>query len=284
MKGAVVKRRPLLHSPGHLQRVYGIDFSGAANAGKKIWITGGVIEKGALRIKDCYQAEALPGSGNERDKCMAALRDFIMKERTGAFGLDFPFGLPRSMVKEKDWEDFILSFPRHYPSAEEFRKASYKTSGGSELKRITDRECQTPFFPYNLRLYRQTYFGICEVLAPLVRSHSVCVLPMQKAIPGRPWLLEVCPASTLKQEHLYFPYKGRTKSHDTARTHILEWIEESCAMSLPRTMRLTILRDHYGDALDSVIAAFAIFRALRDQATIATIDDDAYLIEGYVYI
>lgn len=215
---------------------------------------------------------------------MAALRNFIMKERTGAFGFDFPFGLPRGLAKEDNWENFILSFPDRYSSAEDFRNASYTVSGGSELKRLTDRECQTPFSPYNLRLYRQTYYGICEVLAPLVRDHLACVLPMQKTLPDRPWLLEVCPASTLKQGRLYFPYKGKTRSHYTARGRILEWIEEVCAISLPRAIRLAILGDYHGDALDSVIAAFATFRALRNRTVFATVDNNTYMLEGYVYV
>ena len=285
MKGVTVKgRKSIVHSSSHPRRVYGIDFSGAANAGKKIWITSGVIERGTLRVKDCHRAESLPGSGSERDKCMAALRNLITKERAGVFGIDFPFGLPRDLVKEARWEDFVLSFPHAYSSAEEFRKTLYTTSGRSEPKRLTDRECQTPFSPYNLRLYRQTYFGICEVLAPLVKNRSVCVLPMQKALPGRPWLLEVCPASTLKQEHLYFSYKGRTKLHYSARARILEWIEDACAMPLPGAVRMAVLSDYYGDALDSVVAAFATFRAFRNRTVVVTVDNDTYLLEGYVYV
>ncbi|MEP9412637.1 MAG: hypothetical protein HRF42_14830 [Candidatus Brocadia sp.] len=207
-----------------------------------------------------------------------------MKERPSAFGIDFPFGLPQSLIKEKDWEAFVLSFPQKYPNAEEFRKSLYISSGGYELKRVTDRECQTPFSPYNLRLYRQTYFGICEVLSPLIRNHLVCVLPMQRALPGKTWLLEVCPASTLKQAGLYSPYKGNSRSHYSARTRILNWLEEACGIPLPGTARLTFLDDNYGDALDSAVAAVATFRAIRNRAYIATIDNDTYLREGYVFV
>ncbi len=273
-----------MHSSNHLQRIYGVDFSGAANAGKKIWIACGVIEKGKLKISDCYQANALPDSGNERGACMAALRDFIRKERASAFGFDFPFGLPRDLVKENRWEDFVLSFPTCYASAEEFRRISYKAGGNRELRRITDRKRRTPFSPYNLRLYRQAYFGICEILAPLVREHLVSVLPMQKVQPGKTWLLEVCPASTLKHEHLYSPYKGMTRSHYNARVRILEWIEESCTTAIPKALRTAVLEDHQGDALDSIIAALATFRAINTRFIFSPVDHIASLMEGYVYI
>lgn len=177
-----------------------------------------------------------------------------------------------------------MSFPQKYSNAEEFRKSLCISSGGYELKRATDKECQTPFSPYNLRLYRQTYFGICEVLSPLIRNHPVCVIPMQKALPGKTWLLEVCPASTLKQARLYFPYKGSSISHCSARTRILAWIEETCGISLPQTIRLAVLGDSHGDAIDSVIAAVATFSAICNRADITAINNDTYLREGYVFV
>ena len=56
---------------------------------------------------------------------------------------------------------------------------------------------------FRLRLYRQTYFGIRDVLYPLARDQQVCVLPMQSVLPDRAWILKICPASTLKRENLY---------------------------------------------------------------------------------
>ncbi|GAF97778.1 unnamed protein product, partial [marine sediment metagenome] len=159
------------------------------DAGKKIWIASGVIEEGVLQIEDCRRGDALPGSGKGRDRCLAALRDFLEREEACAFGLDFPFGLPRALVKQGSWDDFVLSFPDNYSSPEEFRRVCRVAAGDSELKRVTDLESHTPFSPYNLRLYRQTYFGIRDVLHPLVRDHLAYVLPMQSALPDRPWIL-----------------------------------------------------------------------------------------------
>lgn len=74
------------------RRINGIDFSGAKDAGRKIWMAGGAIEGDILEIKECLMAEELDGSARERGKCHAALREFIAGEKYGAFGLDFPFG------------------------------------------------------------------------------------------------------------------------------------------------------------------------------------------------
>ena len=40
-------------------RIYGVDFSGAKDAGKKIWIAEGVVKGDSLLIEDCFRARDL---------------------------------------------------------------------------------------------------------------------------------------------------------------------------------------------------------------------------------
>jgi hypothetical protein len=263
------------------RHVYGVDFSGAKDAGKHIWVASGVIEGDALRIETCRRADALPGSSKQREPCLSALRTFIVGKDDAAFGCDFPFGLPGPLVDQGSWESFVLAFPGRYESADAFRQACREAADGSELKRATDEESETPFSPYNLWLYRQTYYGIRDVLYPLVRDGAACVLPMQTPQPEKPWLLEVCPASTLKREWLYYSYKGREEQKREARERILEGLEEKGMLVIPdQEIRGKILENQGGDALDSVIAAIATVRALRSPEPRGEI----YALEGYVYV
>jgi hypothetical protein len=266
------------------RQIYGVDFSGAADAGRRIWITRGIIDGQVLHIQACYRAAELPGSGPNRERCLAALRDFIGRQGASAFGLDFPFGLPRDLVEQTTWEDFVVSFRDRYTSPEAFREVCRSVTDGAELKRATDRESHTPFSPYNIRLYRQTYYGIRDVLAPLVRDGLARVLPMQAAAPDQPWVLEICPASTLKREYLYRPYKGKSPEHGKARKHILEAVERTAPLSLPGSLRSMILEDTGGDALDSLLAAFSVCRALHGVTGAAPMRDKVYSLEGYVYV
>ena len=266
-----------------VNRIYGVDFSAAKDAGRRIWIAAGAVWGDTLRIERCGPAERLPDSGRGRDESLSALRTFVAGSGACAFGFDFPFGLPRALVRQDDWEPFVLSFPGEYASPEAFRRSCRETAGGRELKRVTDREARTPFSPYNLRLFRQTYHGIRDLLHPWVRDRLACVLPMQGAAAGRPWVLEICPASTLKArwDDLYVPYKGATHERRVARERILDRLEVAGAVSIPDpAVRARVLDDDGGDALDSVIAAFATLEALRDVDPA----DEAYLIEGYVYV
>lgn len=277
-----MKDGSLQHSSGSVRRIYGVDFSGAKNAGKKIWIACGVIEGDKLHIENCQRASELLGSGRDRDRCLAALRELIASEKESLFGLDFPFGLPRALFKEARWEEFILSFPERYLDPEDFRRACRSADGGSELKRVTDRESRTPFSCYNLRLFRQTYYGIRDVLEPLVRHKSACVLPMQSPAPGKPWIIEICPASTLKKIGLQVSYKGKKEEHRMGRQRILRKIGKAAKLPIPsKSLRSVIINDTEGDALDSVIAAFATLRALDNQEPDGL--KEAYMLEGYVY-
>jgi hypothetical protein len=267
------------------RRVYGVDFSGAKDAGNRIWIASGIVDEDALLIEACYRARDLPGSARGRERCLEALRCFIAEETGAAFGLDFPFGLPRELVAQDSWQGFALSFPEFYASPEALRRFCREAAGGRELKRVTDRESNTPFSPYNLRLYRQTYYGIRDILHPLVRDDLACVLPMQPARPGRPRVLEICPASTLKREGLYEPYKGRTGTHRASREVILDRLQAVAPLAIPRqAVRSAILEDRGGDALDSVVAALAVLRALRDPSLRTVEGYVAHTVEGYVYV
>jgi len=267
------------------REIFGVDFSGAADAGKKIWIARGRFERGRLWIRDCFKGEDLPDSGRDRDRCLAALVDFIKLGSNAVFGLDFPFGLPKPLVEDATWEEFITRFPSRHESPEGFRDACRLASNGKELKRATDVQSRTPFSPYNLWLYRQTYFGISGILSPLVRDSLACVLPMQTAAAGKPWILEVCPASSLKGMGLYLPYKGRRAQHREARTRLVEAIQgRGFLHELDGGTHELVVDDAGGDALDSVIAALATARTLRDQNSAATVQDEPYRIEGYVYV
>jgi hypothetical protein len=273
-------------SPWRPSKVCGLDFSGAKKAGSKIWIASALIVKDVLKIEDCFRAKDLPSSSAERNSCLQALRHFISSQKACAFGLDFPFGLPRKVIKANGWEEFVLSFANRYPDPEQFRKICWVAAGNCEERRDTDRIGQTPFSPYNRRLYRQTYYGIRDLLAPLVRHQLACVLPMQRTSLGRPWLFEVCPASTLKNLNLYLlPYKGSGSESRVRRQCIIEGLEKTGTILIESsTLRSKILDDPDGDALDSVVAAFATFQAVRNLPHSAMPREDTYVLEGYVYV
>ncbi len=265
-------------------RIYGVDFSASTEAGKGTWITAGTVAPSGLRISECHPAELLPGSGRDRHTCLTALRSFLMTLRACAVGMDFPFGLPGALVEEPSWPEFVRAFPARYPSPSVFKQSCLSAAGGCEVKRTTDKQAKTPWAAYNLRLYRQTYFGINDLLRPLVQDDSICVLPMQPPLPDRPWVLEICPASTLRRAGFFRPsYKGGSRRHASARASILDWLDRQNEVAIPLEVRSTVLANKAGDAVDSLIAAYATFKAVSQSTHLGPVDR-VFALEGYVYV
>ena len=271
------------HYPSH---IYGVDFSGAADAGKHIWIAEGQLVNDCLDITDCRSASEFLNCPPTREITITALVAFIESRRCAAFGFDFPFGLPKEMVDEGSWSAFVSSFSSRYPSLMDFDIDCHAASDGKEWKRVCDIETKAPFSPYNRRVISQTYYGIRDVLRPLVLAGKVNVPPIHPAASVLPYLLEVCPAGFLKATGLYKPpYKGPTRANYDARNIILKTLENSryITVSSP-ALRDTILSNNPGDALDSVVAAAIAANTVNDPECIDAKSGDPYCVEGCIYI
>lgn len=264
--------------------IHGIDFSGGRSAGNNSWIASGALEEGSLKIDDCRTGSSLPNSSTQRDPFLNALKDWISEQESCAIGIDFPFGMPAELVDEDNWYDFIVNFPKRHQDADAFRMACQRASPGAELKRETDEINDTPFSPYNLRMYKQTYHGIADLLAPLVREEEICVLPMMEAEEDKPWLLEVCPGSTMRAQGHKVSYKGTTQEHRAARTRILKNLQGSGTLTIRAQGVLSnVLRDGGGDALDAVISAFAATTTVLDDDKLFPGELDGPEVEGHVF-
>ena len=270
------------------ERLYGVDFSGAKDAGKKIWIAQAVSRGQGIMVEACSPSTVFLQCSAERGEVLAALRDFIADSGDAAFGCDFPFSLPEDLIEAESWSGFLERFPERFRTEADFRASctdsALRVGEHKELRRRTDIEAAAPFSPYNLRIYRQTYYGIRDLLGPLVSKNLVNIPPLHDSGDGVPWLLEVCPASTLKASGLYGSYKDARGSSE-AREFILSALEDSGRVAFADTaVRRRVLADSKGDALDSVIAAEAAFRAVADLERIVQVHRYPYYLEAYIYV
>ncbi len=246
-----------------MTRVLGIDFSGAKDAGRKIWVAeGNSIGRGTFKLERLSPAIELPGGGIAPEMAIPALANHIANQGEARIGCDFPFGLPKALVADKNWSAFALRYETRFPDPDSFRRSLMRRTRKQEHKRQTDRIARTPFNSYNLRLYRQTWWGIAGVLRPLVAARSVIVCPQQRPKPGLPLVMEVCAACTLKSIDLYPSYKGPGPARAEARCRILDTLIECQYMAAPTgTLRRKLLENQGGDALDAAIGAIAVARA-----------------------
>lgn len=265
-------------------RIAGMDFSGAARAGSHIWICQAVPEGDAVRVTALFQARDLPGSGVDRAACLPALRRWVATLADTAIGMDFPFSLPETMLDHRGWSEWATDLGRRFADADAFRADCRRRSGRPELKRRSDRESQAPFSPYNLWIYRQTYHGVRDLLSPLVREGTGCVLPMQRRLERTPWMLETCPASLLKRLSLYIPYKGRGARERANRATILERVVADASLRFADPdMPARMLADTHGDALDSLLTVAIVAGHLRDPVHLHRLPRPPYDREGVVF-
>jgi hypothetical protein len=267
----------VIHSRTH---IYGLDFSGAQNAGRHIWMARGVLRDASLHILDCQSAEMLFGSSS-RETVMSHLRDMIATSGAALWGCDFPFSLHHTQLHAANWLDFALQLESRFPTAESF----YAALGGkgNELRRQCDLDAGTPMPATNLRLYRQTYYGIRDILALLVANGKATVTPMQAPQADTPILIEICPAITLKRLSLRLTrYKEGNDEGYKRRLQIVEGLDANGVTFASAELRQRVIGNGRGDALDSVIAAFTAARALLSgvlEQEVAGI----YRLEGVIY-
>ena len=254
--------------------ILGIDFSGAALAGEKIWLARAHFGNEKLVFDELNPAANLPDGAPQRDAALSALVRYIQSFDAPICGFDFPFSLQADEIDAPNWRDWVLNQPEQFAGADAFR-AAYKGA-----KRETDIRAKTPFAPLNLRLYRQTYYGIAHVLVPLLRANALA-LPFDEPNTEATWLLEICPASLLKKHKLYFSYKGKSDAQRENRERILNESEARFHLGVPDSIRHSALADTEGDALDAILSAVCVVRALKANDWKAR--DETENLEGRVY-
>lgn len=260
-------------------RFLGVDFSGARNAGNGIWVAEGSDVEGRLVIDQLRRARDLPGGAVDRTSALSALRGHLAVQDSALVGLDFPFSLPSELIDAPAWPAFARGFAARYQDPEAFREDCRRRTGGRELKRRTDRETKTPFCTYNLRLYRQTYSGIANILAPLADNPRIAIATVLERPDANCTLAETCPASSLKRLGLYRPYKGRGDALRDWRTAILERLREE-GLDCSEALAQLAMADIGGDALDAIIAAATMWRCAAGNLTAV---DEVDALEARVF-
>ena len=260
--------------------VLGADFSGAAEAGRSIWVTEAVHTPDGLVVEDCYRAADEWGS--DRESAHAGLRARAVEDFAVA-GFDFPFSLPAPVLEARcgrtwqgllDWvTDDGPDDPDAFASACRSVARELTPDGSAEIGRETDLR-RAALCPYNRRVQYQTFYGVRNVLAWLADREDALVRPMQDrermqeqerergtradASDDATQVVEVYPAATFGWLGLY--REGYKNDRDRRETN-LDGIED-CSVDLGG-FRETYADEH--DALDSLAAAVSAGRVTRNR-------------------
>ena len=263
------------------RRIHGIDFSGGTNAAEDIWITTGEVVDDQLEVHKCRSAAKQFGTSS-RCATLKTLHEFIADHEQSVFGLDFSFSVPASVTDKERWLEVVESISGH-SSAKEMQdsyseRARASDYDGVHLKRTTDND-RNALSPYGFITFRQTFYGVKHVLKPLLDKDLVSVLPMQKRDSTRPWVFEVYPASTLRRLGSFDSgYKKQTVESRHRRAQNVDDLRDS---EVEITDKAAQHARYIDDALDSLVAAFATFRTVRDGPPAV---DEASHPEGHIYV
>lgn len=271
--------------------VIGVDFSGAALAGRNIWLARCSVGRSRLRLTALQRLEDLCTDAS-RAAAYAHLIGEIESSQNALWGIDFPFGLPIELGLG-DWHAQLDALTAWTDSANAFGRdccdRAMKAVGKLHTRRDTDVETRTPFDCYHYRIIYQTFHGMRDVLIPLLRDPGTCVLPFQIAAldVAKRIVVEACPGSTLRRLALPFnrykqnkPGKVEAKYVKVRRT-ILKGLESR--IEFDDTAVKAMLTNPGGDALDAVIAAVGVWDAWRATDLPAMKAHARYVREGLVF-
>jgi hypothetical protein len=224
--------------------LHGVDFSGADSGGGH-----------KIRV-----ATRGPVTSVERMDRRGLLERIRASARDGAdhfWRIDAPVGLPLATLKshgvEGDWlacAQWMAGFAGARPW-----RAALRSVERSEPRRVTDQDARTPMAPMNLRVFKQTWTLVCEVLLPLANDGAVSLEPMHPVRGARVSVGEGCPASVLQRRG--WPsraYKGDGDPPRRLREEIVRRLRGAGVRTDEQVARQAA-DDTEGDIVDALVLA-----------------------------
>jgi hypothetical protein len=238
-------------------RIHGIDFTCAPRRAKPITVATGILEKKVLLLEDVARLETF-----------AAFEDFLSRPGPWIGGFDFPFSLPRELVRDLRWPAAWKKLVAHCSGMDrlQFRAAldAYRRSrapGKKYAHRTTDLPAgsSSPMKLVNPPVALMFHEG--------ARRLALSGVDLPGLQPGDPKriALEAYPGLLVrKQLGIRASYKSDTRRDQTpARKAIRKRIVEAMEAGKPLQIRLktspslrkSLIADGSGDLLDAVICA-----------------------------
>ena len=225
--------------------LHGVDFSGAKNGG-----IGG-IRVAHRRVGDRSPIDSI--ARVHRNELKRMILDSRNDGESHLWLIDAPFGVAIPTLEacgvEPRW-DAMEKWLTEAGDPRQWRRG-IRAHTRKEVRREADRFARTPMAPMNLRVFKQTWSVVAEILGPLSRE-GIRIEPLAGPS-SRVVVAEGCPASVLAR--IGGPlrgYKGKGTPPRQKRAEIIELLSRNGVRVTDRVRRECV-EDDNGDALDSVI-------------------------------
>jgi hypothetical protein len=284
--------------PLHFECFFGVDFSGAKNAGEAIWIAR--LEPSSRRhgphfcLASLNRLSTLAGTA-EREPALRYLVHLVLASEAALWGFDCPFGLPVELFPHGTrWaEQFaVLAHwgDQAYAFGLECIRRAMLVGDRMHIRRTTDTDAKAPFDGYHYRIIYQTFYGMRDVVNPLRADRRTAVLPFQyrKISTADRVVVECCPGSVLKR--LGLPHQNYKQPTGGPLTRKRRLTRHAILAGLAPLVRITdrhrriMMRNPGGDAIDAVIAAVGAARAVEAADHGAIARHPRYPREGHLYV
>jgi hypothetical protein len=244
-------------------RIYGVDFTSAPRRAKAITLASGFSTRTTFQLQEI-----------ERLETFQAFEAFLRRPGPWIGGFDFPFSLPRELVRDLGWPPRWKALVAHCAHMDrlELRRAldRYRASrpvGSKYAHRATDGPAgsSSPMKLVNPPVALMFHEGARRLLAagvhlPVLADGD----PQRVALEAYPGLL------VRKQLGIRDSYKSDTRAeHTPARRAVRKQIVDALCAGRPLDMKLVMKRsrplidDGSGDLLDAVICAVQAAWAAR---------------------
>lgn len=255
-----------------IRTVFGVDFSGAKQAGLNIWIARTRVVPGQPRLilESLDRLGQLAGT-NIREPALDYLVHLILGSHQALWGMDFPFALPIEIAGPgglKTQLRWVSTYPGNaYEFGRDCVQIARRIGTRLHLRRVTDIETKTPFDCYHYRIICQTFHGMRDVLNHLAGRPGTVIWPFDTSTSYDRLVVETCPGSTLKRwgiphQNYKQPAGGPLEpKRRRNRRIILQHLRQIIELSDAHVRK--IQRNPGGDALDAVIAAAGTWEAFN---------------------
>ena len=248
--------------------IHGVDFSGS-DAGGEAGIRVATRQGGPEGVVD--RIERIDRAGLRR-RIIAGLETGDQHR----WLIDAPFGIPLATLEacgiEATWEATVR-WMASFDSPRDWRRG-VRSMTRKEPRRVADRNSWTPLASMNLRIFKQTWTAMVELLVPLAAA-GVRVEPLAGPLGSNVVVAEGCPASLLKRAgDSARGYKGRTEGNRQRRNEILAIARSDWGLSVQEEAASQALAGQGGDDLDALLLTLdPLVTVIPSEAT----------IEGRVY-
>ncbi len=241
----------------------GVDFSGAEDGGGH-----------KIRVASWRAGEEVVAARTDRRGLVRLITESAQRGEPSLWRIDAPGGIPRATIREhgatQDWLA-TAKWMHSFGSPRAWRTALRSVSR-VEPRRQTDLDRHAPLAPMNLRVFKQTWTFVAEILLPL-HNAGVSIEPM--APRQSPCVVcEGCPASVLiARGWPSHKYKGGGEPPARVRRTIASALVES-GIPLRRALVEEAVADEQGDLLDAFV--------LLGPEFFGAVSTDG-IIEGWIY-